>query len=126
MVVAAAGLARPTNLPQKLPRSLKFQDLVVGLVVARNPHVELGVHVDPVLVQGPLVTGSWPAPAREQVAIAVELQHGRSANAANHLRRGLTRRSFTVRDRTRSMQDPDMIPRVDRYAGDLTQDPTVG
>src|SRR5712691_6497043 len=86
-VAVAARHARRADLEQELPVAREFQYLVVLLTVAADPDGVLGVHVDPVLVQRPVVALARAAPRLEEIPIGVELEDGRRRRTAERPRR---------------------------------------
>jgi hypothetical protein len=66
------------------------------------------------------------APVPDQIALLIELQNGRSGEAAFRRPRILSRVDFLGVERAGAMDDPDMVVGIDRYADRLAQQPVVG
>src|SRR4029077_14263751 len=124
--VAAFARARVPDLHQELALGRELDDLVVLGVVAADPDVALLIDVDAVLVLEPLVALSRPAPGVQHAAVGVELDDRGRGDAALRAFR-LERSAFLLVDqRSRAVDDPHMVARVDGDAGDLAEDPVVG
>src|SRR2546428_2061303 len=74
-----------------------------------DPDVVLVIHEDPVLAQRPVVAGARTAPRVQQVAIDVELEHGRRGGAAERARRGQGGAPLVLGQRARTLDDPDLV-----------------
>ena len=95
-------------------------------VVAADPDVAFGVDVDTVLVAGPVVALSRPAPGGKEVALLVELEHGGGGDTAIRALRVERRAALVFGQRARALQDPDVVIRVDCNTGGLADDPVIG
>src|SRR5438067_2633411 len=71
--IAAARLPGAADLHEELPVGRELDELVVLGIVAADPDVALPIDIDAVLVLGPLVALTRPAPGAQQIALAVEL-----------------------------------------------------
>src|SRR3989442_1976569 len=77
------------DLHQELAVLREFQDLIVVIkravfapAVAADPHIALVIDGDAVVRIRPIVALARAAPVADEVALLVELQNGRSRNAA--------------------------------------------
>src|SRR5204863_9061828 len=93
--------------------------------IAADPHVALVIDRDPVVVERPVVTLAGSAPMPDQIAILVELENGWRRSAALCSGRVGGGVYFSRFERAGSMDDPDVILRIDRYANGLAEDPVV-
>jgi hypothetical protein len=103
----------------------EFQDVTIGAAVASEPNKAFVVDIDAVLVLEPVVALSRSAPRTQQVSFLIEFQHRRCRLAALGARRIEARRLLVVGETAWTLNDPDMILRVDRDAGGLAHDPVV-
>ena len=109
-----------------IPRELK--DVRISLPVAADPEVIHGVDGDPVVRLRPVVPRAGAAPVTDEVPLGVELQNGRSGNAALDSRWWFGGGAH-FRQRVQGslpMDDEDVVPRIDGHADGRTNHPLVG
>lgn len=126
--VAAFGFAGLADLQHELALARELQNVMIGAVVAGDPHKTLIVDVYAVFLPGPVITlivFRGPPPAAHVIAVGIELDHrGRGDTAAVGGRLGL--RAFFIGEQgVRAMQQPHVIAFIDRDAGDLAENPIV-
>src|SRR5262249_8511139 len=106
----------------------ELQNLILGLFTQtrpagrRDPYVAFVVDVDRVFVFRPLVSGAFAAPALYVVTGAVELHDGRRFAAGVPPR--LLSDPVGV-ERPRTLDDPDVIVRIDVEARHLSENPLL-
>src|SRR3954447_17071697 len=122
-----AALARPdlADLHHEFAVEREFQNSVVVVGIAADPHETLFINLNAVLAPDPFVTLAWAAPRAQQIALGVELQHWWCRDAAFRTRRRQRRAFLVVRERARPMDHPDVALRVNRDAADLPENPVV-
>jgi hypothetical protein len=129
-VETALALAAPPDLEQELSVARELeQEVLLALAQARpasrgDPHVAFVVHVDAVLVGGPLVgvVLGRAAPSAQVVAGRVEFQHWRRRGAALGL--GILLQ-FVAVQRPRPLQHPHVVLRVNGHPGNLPENPLL-
>ena len=108
---------------EQLPVATELEDAFAS-TCPRDPDVPVTIDVDGLLV-GPAGHVPRAAPALEQVAVWIELEDGRSRDAAIGARR-VGRRPVLVRpDLARAIEHPHVIVAVDGERRDLLHDPLV-
>ena len=125
-VGVALGHAGLADLHDEAAVARELEDLGVLLGIAREPDIVLRVHEDPVLGLRPVITRTRAAPGLDQIALVVELHHGRRGHAAFIPRRGQRRALLVLAQRLRALDDPDVVLGVDGNPGHLAQDPAIG
>src|SRR5438445_8622944 len=70
------------DLHHELAVGGEFQDRVVVVGIAADPHETFLIHFDAVLAADPLVAFAGTAPGAQQIAVGVELEHRRRRHAA--------------------------------------------
>src|SRR5215213_2863637 len=115
------GLA---DLKDEFALARELQEVPVLVAVPRDPDEPFRVDVDAVLVLGPVVARAGAAPGLDQVALLVELQDGRSRRAALRARRVEAGGLLVVGERARTLDDPDVILRIDGHARGLAHNPS--
>src|SRR6202166_3149158 len=90
-----------------------------------DPDVSLPVHINSVLVLGPIKSFAGPAPGMEQMSLLVELQDRRRGDAALGTRRRKRSADFVHRVRGGPLQNPDVVLPIHSQAADLPDDPVV-
>ena len=114
-VGVASACVTPAHLHDKLSSRGELEQHVVGWwlryprpskvrMVACNPDISRWVNSKAMLVAGPFISGPRTTPALHEATVPIELQHSRSRVA------GVLRR-----DRTRALQNPHMVERVNAY-----------
>ena len=119
----AGALAALADLHDELPVLRELQDHVVGAAarrrlgpaaVAADPDESLRIDRDAVLALGPVESRTVAAPAAQQLSRRVELEDRR---------RGV--RALLGWNRSRTMEDPDVIAGIDSNRRDLTEHPVI-
>jgi hypothetical protein len=124
--IAAPGLrAGLADLQHELSVLGEFQHMAIVVAVAPDPDEAFVIDIDAMLILEPVVALPGSAPCPEQIAVLVELHHGRRRHAAFRPRRTERRRFFIIGKRARPLDNPDMILRVDRHACGLSHDPVI-
>src|SRR5262249_31520403 len=125
---AAGTLAPMTELRQELALRSELEDLVVLLTVSPQPDVVFRVDKDAVLDRRPLIALPGAAPGSQQRAVLIDLQHGRSRDAAFRpwWCHGCTGETFVLLQRAWSVQHPNVIVAVDRHPADRAYRPLFG
>jgi hypothetical protein len=113
------------DLQHELSVLSEFQDVTVVVAIAADPDEAFGIDIDAVLVFEPVVALAWPTPGLEQIAVRIELHHWRGRHAAFGAWRGKRRGLLVVGQRTRPLDDPDIVLRIDGDACGLSDDPVI-
>ena len=122
-VSIALALVAVADLHDELAVLRELQHLVIGhrleprqsvggTIVPAHPHEALVVEMDPVLAFGPFIAVARSAPGLDETACRVEHHHRRRGH-----------RGFVRLERSRPMQKPDVILRVDGEAGRIAELP---
>src|SRR3984957_5352963 len=125
-VVAALARGDLADLHHEFAVEGEFQNGVVVVGVSPDPDETLVVDLDTVFAADPFVAFTRSAPAAQQIAVAVELQHRWRRHAAFRARRRQRCPFLVVGQRAWAMDDPDVALRIDCDATDLAEDPVVG
>ena len=119
----AGALAALADLHDELPVLRELQDHVVGAAarrrlgppaVAADPDESFRIDRDAVLTLGPVESRTVAAPAAQQLSRRVEFEDGR---------RGV--RALVGWNRSRTVEDPDVIARIDSNRRHLAEHPVV-
>ena len=117
---------RMANFQQQFPFACKFQDLAIVGACAADPNVSLLVDTNSVFGLGPVRDKTWAAPRPQHFSLRIKFQYRRRGYATLRTRRSLCRSQFVFGERSRTVQDPDVILGIDGEATDLPDDPIVG
>jgi len=125
-VIAVGLLARFADLQNEFSGTRELQVLAVKVAVSANPRKARRIDADAMLVLWPLIAVAWAAPSLEQISFAIKFHHRRSRPAAFGGRWIERQRLLIIRKRAGTLNDPDMVLRIDRNARCLAHYPVVG
>ena len=131
LVALAGARARATVLREELTITRELHDVRVSRPVPADPDVVVVVHGDAVVGRRPLPLTriGWASPRAYEVAVRVELEHGRRGRAAL-AHRGVLCRAELCPSRELvggvPLHEPDVIPRIDVHPNRRAHDPVVG
>src|SRR5262249_8340291 len=117
MALARAAL---TNLSDEFAFGGELDDLVHCRSLSPDPHVALPIDAETMLVRRPLAlrrlaARSGAAPRADKLAVVAVFDHGRC------------RAILEIRsDRTKALQDPDVVVGIHGHGRDLPRKPIVG
>src|SRR5437879_13289390 len=105
------------ELRQELALCRELEDLGVLVAVSRQPDVVFGIDKDAVLGGRPLVALARAAAGCEQLAVLLELEHGRCRAAAIRpgRRHGRATETLVLLQLSRPLQHPDAPVAVDGH-----------
>jgi hypothetical protein len=114
-VGVAAAFSGAADLHDELTVPGELQDLMIVRPVAADPHEAFRIDIDAVLGVRPLVARAGSTPRADELPFGCELDDRRSGP-----------RLLVSAQRAWTLQDPDVVLAVHRYAGHLSELPVVG
>ena len=84
------------------------------------------VDVDPMLTRRPRQVSPWPAPSPDHRAGLIKDDDGGRGHAALKIGRRFNCSGVSYVQAETAMDDPDVVARVNCYAGNLTEYPVIG
>ena len=117
-----AGFA---HLQQEVARAAELQYVRVSAPISADPDVVHGVDDDAVIRLWPIVPSSWTTPGPDQIALGIELENGRCREAALLRNWRIECRGHLVIRQVPTVNDPNVIARVHRYADRRPEQPMI-